>query len=311
MKIKLKNILIPINLSSSATNALTTAIHMAKRHQATLHLLYTEDIMDYYPQMGRLAVMGPMMEDIWKNDRSLLKKLARSVKRRHRINCVLHSASGYRVAVISQQAAELNADLIVIGTEPDIQDQSYLYDSLPYKVLKSAGCHVLTVPASKKIFNFGHIIFPVLSREHPANKLDISQLLVEKNNAVVSVVSMLRSEDLNLLSLISDIAEQVKSRLKMYARSVTRSSFYTLNLAGELIGLAKEKSAQLVVISGDTHRSLKEFFFGSFTQRMIRNNEVAVLFINDQPAETTAEKTTEVFYSGALQLNHWGASLSL
>jgi nucleotide-binding universal stress UspA family protein len=74
MKNTIKNILAPVDLKASSLNSLNTAIQMAVRHEATLHLLYVEDIIKYYPQMGQLASIQPVMEDIFQKDKYLLEK---------------------------------------------------------------------------------------------------------------------------------------------------------------------------------------------------------------------------------------------
>lgn len=306
MKNQIKNILVPVDLSKTSLNALNTGIQMAKRQKAQLHLLYVQDLMDYYPKMGRLTTLQPIMEDSWERNRKLLKKIVQSIRYSHEVNCSLEIVAGYKSVIIAEKAKELQIDVIVIGTEPDLSEQSYLIDSLPYKLLQNTISHVLIVPANKEVNAFDRIIFPVMSQENPIAKLQLSKSIIEKNNAVVTVVGIVKQQDLTLLKSIRDLSERIKRSLKMLAESVTRRSVYTLESAKEISDLSTVEKAKLIVLSGDTNRTLKEFFFGSFIQRMIRNTETAVLFVKGgNYAEKQSSETLKLAYVNISKLNHY------
>ncbi|MEB0262821.1 MULTISPECIES: universal stress protein [unclassified Mucilaginibacter] len=303
MNTQIKRILLPIDLSETSLNALNTAMRMAKRHNAQLHLLYTQDIMDYYPKMGRMAPLEPMLEEVLEKDKLLLEKIVQSIFYTHQINCFLHVEIGYRSTIITEKSKELDIDVIVLGTAPDIADQSYLNDSLAYKILQNTTSHVLTVPAGKEINNFKKIIFPVLIQENAITKLKMSRSLIEKNNATVSVVGIVKQQDLPLLSTVRDFSESIKRRAKTFSGSVTRKSVYSLNSSKDIMGISKNEKAQLIVVEGNTKRNFKEFFFGNFTQRMIRNAEFAVLFIKDIPLQKIVRVPLQMAYSTPSKLN--------
>jgi nucleotide-binding universal stress UspA family protein len=281
MKNQIKNILIPVDLTETSLNALNTGVQMAKRHMAQLHILYVQDVMDYYPKMGQMVSLEPIMEEIYLKDELLLEKIVQAIFCTHQVNCSLQMTSGNRPISISEKANELNIDLIIIGTDPDINKKSYLNDSLPYKVLQYVDCHVLTVPASKEVNRFERIIFPVSSQENPVEKLKLSQNFISANNARVSVIGLIKTQDLTFLGTIRRLSEQIKRKVSHFAGSVTRKSVYTLNPAKDLKKICEDEDAQLIIIQGNTSRNLKQFFFGNFTQRMIRNAEVAILFIKN------------------------------
>ena len=289
MKNKITKILTPVDLSETSLNALNTAIQMAKRHNAQLHLLYTHDIINYYPQLGRMATFEPMVEEVIKKDTLLLEKIVQSIFYSHQVNCFLHAHAGYRLNVITNKSAELNIDVIVLGTEHDLATGNYLNDSLAYKILQNTKSHVLTVPAGKEINNFKKIIFPVLTKENPITKLQLSRSVIERNNATVSVVGIVKQQDLNFLSNFTDLSESIKRRIKTFSGSVTKRSVYSLSTVKDITEISEDENAQLVVLEGNTKRSFKEFFFGSFTQRMIHNAKVAVLFVKKLPINSESQ----------------------
>lgn len=301
MKNKIKRILIPVDLSETSLNALNTAIQMAKRHNAQLHLLYTHDIIDNYPKLGRMATFEPMVEEVLEKDTLLLDKIVQSIFYSHQVNCFLHVETGCRLNVITDKSVELNIDVIVLGTEPDVAAGSYLNDSLAYKILQNTKSHVLTVPAGKEINNFNKIIFPVLTQENPITKLQLSRSVIERNNANVSIVGIVKQQDLNFLSNVRDLSESIKRRARTFSGSVTKRSVYSLSTVKDITEISEDENAQLVVLEGNTKRNFKEFFFGSFTQRMIRNAEVAVLFIKKLPTNADAQISAK---AGVMSLSY-------
>ncbi|MFD0793439.1 universal stress protein [Mucilaginibacter litoreus] len=279
MKTNIKNILIPIDFSETSLNALNTSIQMAKRHGAALHLLYVQDITNYNPELGQLVTIDPMVDEAFEKEKYLLEQTASSISLEHLVICHLHFAKGILHTVIAQYATELSADILVIGTDPGISKKSYLEDSLVYKVLKKTTCHVLTVPARKEINHFRQIIFPVLSDEKPLAKLQLARSIIEKNNAAVYVVGIVKKHELNILKPLRELSDRIRMRLNRFAGKATKGSIYSVSPAKDINAISRKENAQLIVIEGRTKRTLKEFFFGNFTQRMIRNTRAAVLMV--------------------------------
>jgi len=288
MKTILKDILVPIDFSDTSLNALNTAIKMAQRHDATLHLLYVNDMMSYYPLVGNLAAIQPMADEISKKDSSLLEKLAFSIITNHYVDCRFYTVSGNRNVIVKDWVNQHPIDLAIIGMQPGMEDSLYLFDSLAYQLLRSSSCHVLTVPAAKTIKGFHHIIYPVQSTGVPMSKYPLTRQIAEKNHADVFVVSMMDKTDTNMLGILNRFTERIKFRLAGKVKSVEIQQCFTKDAAKSLTEICRNEVADLIVIEADTHRNVKEFFFGNFTQKMLRNPEAAVLCINP--------KKKEVFY---------------
>lgn len=283
MKTTIKNILAPVDLTPTSLNSLNTAIQMAARHEALLHILYVEDIINYYPQMGQLGTIEPVIREIVEKDKYLLEKMAKAIFKDFQVNCWVHSVTGYPTTMVSDMAAEVKADMIVMGTEAGIDKKSYLVDSPVYKVMRAAPCHVLMVPANQTFSAFEHILYPVMSDGTPLANLPVAKVIIEKNNATVSVIRVIQKEDSEVLNSLKMLSDSIRRRSNGVARSARTRPLYTSNPAKGLAKLSREEKAGLVVIEGKTQRSLKEFFTGSFTQKMLRNQDVAVLCTKKKP----------------------------
>lgn len=291
MKSTILNILLPVDFSDASLNALNTAVKMASRHQADLLLLYTRDISASESlSLQPFAVQNSADEKL-KKDVFLLEQVAKAVTKEYRVNCRLDIATGYGSAAISDAAVEHRADIIILGMPLEDSNRSYLYDSMAYKVVCSAPCHVLTIPEKTPVNNFKHVIYPVQSNGRPMAKLPIAQAIVESNNADLSVVRILQTDNLHVRGSISHFADRIRATSRRFANSVRSLPLYTDNAAGSLIKLCLEEVANLIVIEADTRRNVKEFFFGNFTQKMIRNGNTAVLCAKPGPlSENLSER---------------------
>ncbi|MEO5892471.1 MAG: universal stress protein [Ferruginibacter sp.] len=281
MRSILKNILIPIDFSSASLNALNTAINMAKRHQADLHLLNVHDISSFYPKIGQTDKFEPFTYNVFQKNKYLMKKIALAILKDSQVNCHLYSEIGCMEKNLKKKAGDLNIDLIVIGTTPDLYNKSYVFGTFPFRILKNVSCNVLTVPVKKTIDKFTRIIFPVFAKNDPMQRLYTARSIMKKNNSEISIVGIMGKNDGNLSSVVEAVSERVRSRRGMFTGFPTTNLLYIVNPENEMSKICQDANAELIVINGTTDRNLKEFFFGNFTQKMIRNPETAVLCVKD------------------------------
>lgn len=116
-----RNILVPVDGSSSAARGLKEAIRLARERNATLTLLH---VVDETPMLQTASVEGgayffdELLKGLVADGRKLLDSAAKTVRAAGlRVKPVLMEDIGQPVAdVIVSQAKKLRADLIVIGT---------------------------------------------------------------------------------------------------------------------------------------------------------------------------------------------------
>jgi nucleotide-binding universal stress UspA family protein len=146
-EIRLNRILLATNLRPSSTVATNVARQMAENNGAELHAIYVigdyfEQISVMFPEGGRSA-LSRMREDVQSRMQSFAGEGAGRVK--------THIAEGRPYAEIVRLAAEIDADLIVIGTTV----HASLFGGAPAlgseieRVVRNAPCPVLCVPSGK------------------------------------------------------------------------------------------------------------------------------------------------------------------
>jgi len=139
-----KNILVPTDLSLHAEAALDYACELASKLGATVHLVNVIGIPALgVPELG-MAVTSAMIESMISDNQKALEALAARKRGTATIGQLLLKTGDARDA-IDHAAAELGADLIVMGTHGRRGVSRALLGSVAETVVRTAPCPVLTI----------------------------------------------------------------------------------------------------------------------------------------------------------------------
>lgn len=147
--IRLNRILLATNFRASSIPATSTAREISRAHNAELHAIYV--IGDYFEQIsvmfpeGGISALSRMRDEVSQRMQSFAREGNGNIK--------THVAEGRPYAEIVRIAAEIDADLIVIGTTV----HASLFGGAPAlgseieRVVRNSPCPVLCVPSGKVV----------------------------------------------------------------------------------------------------------------------------------------------------------------
>ena len=146
MAIKIRKILVPIDFSDSASNIIEWAAYLARESKSQLVLFHAYHLPVEFQQLEG-AYLPP---DFWANvkseaEASLARYETELRESGHSVESVVRE--GYAATAIVDEANELGADLIVIGTHGLSGLKHMLLGSVAERVVQKAPCPVLTVKA--------------------------------------------------------------------------------------------------------------------------------------------------------------------
>lgn len=143
----MKEILAATDFSEGSDGALATAIDLARRTGANLHIVHVlENGADQFPfGLASYADRAQLIEAI---DRELARR--RAWAQRDGVNCQTRVVEDGAVLGILLAARDAGADLIVVGTHGRRGIAHALMGSVAEKIVQRAPCPVLTVPFSEK-----------------------------------------------------------------------------------------------------------------------------------------------------------------
>jgi len=144
MSISVRKILVPLDFSEHAEHILEWAMHLAAEHGSEVVLLHAYHLPVEFQQLEGAY----LPDDFWTNVKAETEQSLDQYAERVRaagITVTTDAREGYPATVIEEEAARLEADMIVIGTRGLSGLKHMLLGSIAERVVQRAPCPVLTV----------------------------------------------------------------------------------------------------------------------------------------------------------------------
>ena len=147
MDINVGLILVPIDFSRHADAVMNWAVHLAEEHASRIALLHVYHLPVEFQQIEGAYLPADFWANVKQEAEQQLTALAERARGRG-VQVVQHVREGYPATVIVDEATELGADLVVIGTHGHTGLKHLLLGSIAERVVQKAPCPVLTVRAT-------------------------------------------------------------------------------------------------------------------------------------------------------------------
>jgi nucleotide-binding universal stress UspA family protein len=298
--IRIKRILCPIDFSDTSRHALDHAVAVAIWYDAHISALHVHRVPP--PMIG----IGPYVEPITPMpltdaERDRLAGDVRTFVAPARdagasIDVLIEEHLNIAHAIV-ERAASLNADLVAMGTHGSSGFARWVLGSVAEKVLRTAAVPVLTVPpraadALRPPGDIRRIICPVDFSTSSAAALRYAASLAAAADARLTVVHVV---DVGADAPEPPVQElfQYRDRLFEHAGRALKDSITPaihamcavdeLVFVGrpyrEILRLAHEQQADLIVMGVHGRGALDLMFFGSTTQHVVRQSGCPVLTV--------------------------------
>ncbi|CAN5700940.1 hypothetical protein BH10BAC2_BH10BAC2_15110 [soil metagenome] len=275
--LKIKKILVPIDFSDNSMNALETATAIAKRHNASIKLLYVNDNDNrFYPYLH-----SNNRHDAVKT----LETLARCVRDNGNLECSFSFFSGSVTSCILQDIAEESIDVVVMGKNGNAGKRELYAGSYTYDVAKKALCPVLIVPAEKSWIEFSNILFPVRPSITMLEKYGATKEIISKNSATLHIMNLRNPDYINELHIISKLVNLLKIKFEGDDISTTISYYFRDDRFAEKILAvieAKKVAYDLLIISAELNIQANTFYLSAYAQQIIHQSKIPVLIIKPE-----------------------------
>jgi nucleotide-binding universal stress UspA family protein len=300
--IEIRRILCPTDLSDIAPRAFDHAVALARFHQADIELAYVSEPLlpgpvapVSYPPWVVLdpAVRGRL--------RTALESLA-SPASALGIPVRIEVHEGRVVAEILERARTWPADVVVMGTHGRGGFERWVLGSVTEKVLRKAPCPVLTVPPPASGLHpdssvlFRRIVCPVDFSGASLAALGYALKLAEESHAEITVLHVLewlvedepgaRIAGFDVPEFRRYLEKDARDRLK---KVVPEDAHYWCQPREEVVGgrpwrevlrVAEEARADLVVMGVRGRNPVDLAVFGSTTQHVVRGAKCPVLVVH-------------------------------
>jgi nucleotide-binding universal stress UspA family protein len=303
--LELKRILCPIDFSEGSSRSLHYAVAIARWYHAPVTVLHVADAradVPVDPPFGVLprgaAVLAPAETE------RLLDVVSTFAGAGSHRGVVLEPMvrSGRASVEILEAAADVAADLIVLGTHGHSGFDRLVLGSVTEKILRKARCCVLTVPPRvpdqvEPPVVITRILCPVAFSEPSMKALQCAVSLAEEADArltVLHVADALSPHDfpiydrIDVPALQAEYERQLRFRLREFVPTAARAyctieeQVRTGAAWQEILAVAEERQTQLVVMGVTARSAIDRAVFGSTAQQVVRQAVCPVLTIRQR-----------------------------
>jgi nucleotide-binding universal stress UspA family protein len=296
--IDIHNILCPVDRSDISRRALLVAAALARWHDARLRVLEVVSVPLPAPSAAPVAVTGLSLEV----RRRLLEELDRFAEPARASGVPMHFTveEGNIVNAILGEAASLPADLLVMGTHGRSGFERLALGSVTDKAIRRAACPVLTVPPSDGAVPFEvgppfkRIVCAVDFSDASLKALEHAFALAQEDDAELFVTHVIDwPDDASMPPALAqaitatrrDWEDEKRRQLERLVPDSVRAwcrPQHVLRVGSpvrELLRVAEEHDADLIVMGVHGRRALDRALFGSTTHAMVREAACPVLTV--------------------------------
>jgi nucleotide-binding universal stress UspA family protein len=270
----IQNIVVPIDLSETSLNAFDTAVALAKRHGAELHMINViEPAFDTFHEESTFSSISTLS-----NSSDVLTALAGAVQHAHNLKPHIIQGEGNAVDTIIKRSLSLQSSVIVMGTHGASGYRDGFVGSTTYGVVKHATCPVLTIPPKRKYTSFKKVLFPVRPVSGALQRYDVlCQFLAP--NASMDVLGLAFRSMERQTNVLEKVLDEIKSQLEI--DKVKASALWGTGqaIADDVLLFAQQTNPELIVLTSLVDVATKPNFVGPHTQKIIHCAKVPVLNI--------------------------------
>ena len=285
---EIKKILVPVDFSPIASNALQTAIAICKRQLATLTLIHVieNSYVLYPPEAGGVA--AAILPELVKNANDSLSAVTRELRVQHDLVVNHIVQSGNPADEICRWAFHKEIDLIVMGTHGASGLREFFLGSNAYRVVKNSPCPVMTIPGSNQWLDFRKILFPVRMVPHALDKYDNVRPIIRKNGSSLLIAGIVKKNDPTGFVEMKALVDSVRSKIADDEVICGSEVHYCDQVARQVLEISAKEKPDLIVITATLDTSFRDFFLGPYTQDIVNHAQFPVLSIRPKQSKDDA-----------------------
>jgi nucleotide-binding universal stress UspA family protein len=299
---KLERILCPVDFSPGSRHALSYALAIGQWTGAETTVLYVhplpQPVVGFGPYVEPLAPLTLTAEQRGTLLRELQADIRLEAAPGARVTCLVDEDVSASAGIVAC-AGRIDAQLIVLGTHGHTGLDRLMLGSVAEKVLRTAACPVLTVPprahgAAQWATDVRHVLCPTDFSPVSVNALAWASEWARLTRARLTV--------LHVSEISPDIGEPPLPEFAAYRDRLSADAQRTLHdhvaanrsdtvevdgqLAvgrpyKEILRVAHEGQADLIVMGVSGHGAIGRFFFGATVQHVVRRAECPVLTVRE------------------------------
>ncbi|GAL74332.1 UspA protein [Nonlabens ulvanivorans] len=268
----MKNIIIPVDFSTHSEYALKTGAILAKKHNATLHVLHMLELSDSLISHSANENKNEMMFLLALTEKKFEPFLDKDFLEDVKVEALIKHHKVYKE--VDALAQKVNADLIIMGSHGLMAHEGIFAGSNAEKMVRNSNTPVLTVKSDPKNFDLKNVVLATdLSAQSVAaykKALDIFDTL----GSSIQLVYVNRPHH-NFIS-----TREFKELTREFAKAggtdqVEFIAGYTVE--DGLFEYAHDVKSDCVAVSTHARKGISHFFKGSISEDVANHSKLPVM----------------------------------
>lgn len=279
MNFEIKKILVPVDFSEAANNALEVAVAMATRHKAEIHLLHVVQAGIFIDPTGMHGLVPGIEQTFLKDAKENIKKHKTAILKSHPLVVNTYVETGNIATGISKYVHIHKADIVVMGTHGASGWSEYFLGSNAMTTIKECACPVLTIPPSFKKRTFDSILYPIRNVAGVMGKYDYVKPIIEKNDAVIYLLGLAHVDEEYEAGLLGNQLKAVREAIQHNNKYIDYETHQCDNIAAKVLEVAHRRKDDIMIINATLDKAWYKFFSGSYTQQIVNHSKIPVLSV--------------------------------
>lgn len=268
----MKDIIIPVDFSKQSEFALETGAILAKKHNATLHVLHMLELSDSIISKSDSENTNEMFFMLALAEKRLKPFLDKDYLKDVKVVPVIKRHKVYNE--VDALAKEIDADLIIMGSQGLTPQDGIFAGSNAEKMVRNSSTPVLVIKSGPENFNFNKIIFATDMSEASVPAFQKATDLFSELGSTVQPVYVNRP--------FNDFINSKEFNEKLNKFSAAGGSKQVKFIAGHtiedgLIQYAEETNAGVIAISTNARKGLNRLLRGSISENLANHSRLPVM----------------------------------
>jgi nucleotide-binding universal stress UspA family protein len=292
---EINRILCPVDLSDASQHAIEHAVVLARWYGARITALHVCNPIVIPTTDFALVGNEPLVMLTADDIRAVTAQVRAVFDAADAGDVNVDIESGHAANCIVARAKSLPADLIVIGTHGAGGFEHLVLGSVTEKVLRKACCPVLTVPPKTRatsMLPFKRLLCPVDFSDSSLAALEFAFSLAQEGEAELTILHVfewlpgdepLTNRPFNVPEYRREVEHDFDQKLHALVPDSVRAWCHPATRIGhgkpyrEILGVATEENADLIVMGVHGRNALDLMLFGSTTNQVVRRATCPVL----------------------------------
>lgn len=275
-----KNILVPVDFSDQSLVALNYAEVIANTTSSDLVLLYVHTDQSMLSSIFSDADSDDVaVEKAWEK----LGQLATEVEKRSGVKAFSLVARGKVSDEVIRISELAGSTFIIMGTNGSDSFVRRFVGSNALKVVRESRIPVFSIKGKPAHTGFKNIVLPLDLTKETREKVNMAITLSRYFHAEIKVVSILMTEDEEVVSRLGFLLNQVETFINeaevQCTSELVKVSENHEDLGEEVVKYAEKVGGDLIMIMTQQESDFKELFIGSAAQTVINNSGIPVCSI--------------------------------